>query len=178
MTASHGKIAGINGNMLTVEFDGQNFVQTPMSEGIELREGNMGFYPETGQIIFFGTNRDTDPSFGTFAYDGNTWTQLATQAHPTVYATYSGMIYDPDLHGLVAVRNDLYFFDAWLFRDKDWHPIATQESPSPRIYPAMTYSPALATLLLTGGSNYSPVPFDTWKLRRVIHSKPVSKPKH
>ncbi|HKU69009.1 MAG TPA: kelch repeat-containing protein [Candidatus Baltobacteraceae bacterium] len=143
--------------------------------------------PSNGRVILYGGFADLNTLEDTWAWNGQTWTQLqpATTPGPR-YGAVS--IYDPDLHepvlfggeGYDSAGNPIYLSDTWAWNGSTWIDLHPSASPPARYEASMTYDPALGGVLLYGGLSSNGTLSDSWLFaggtwRRLSASGPPSR---
>jgi hypothetical protein len=103
----------------------------------------------------------------TWTISGDSWTQLFPAATPDARSS-AAAAYDPGLSGVLVFGGYDYYNanpydnDTWLFSDGNWTQLFPPASPSVRSEASMAYDPALAELVLFGGTDGTSLLNDTW----------------
>lgn len=137
----------------------------------------MAFDRGRGVVVLHG---GTNPSgtiqvYDTWEWDGTTWTEVTTAAHPPITGP---MTYDENL-GLIllqAITTVPSTSESWTYNGVNWVKLSPATSPTAVFAPGMVYSPALAKTILfggqTGGCNSDTWSFNgtTWTLESPVAS--------
>lgn len=134
----------------------------------------VAYDPAEGYTLEFGGTGACGSCNDTWSYEAGVWTNLT----PTLKLSPSGrawasMVYDPVLDAVVLFGGLLFstgttttaLSDTWEFRQGQWQPLPTIQSPPARWSAGMAFDPWLGGLVLFGGFN--PVLGylgDTWEL--------------
>jgi Galactose oxidase, central domain len=119
-----------------------------------------------GRILTFG-GQPPEYLDQTWAWDGQTWTELHPPHHPSG-RNLAAMVYDP-LGSRVLMFGGLNkagaLAETWTFDGLDWHELHPQVSPSPRYGATMVYDSAHSQVVLFGGGSITGTTTDlcdTW----------------
>ena len=165
---------------VTIEFDGHDIIYVPnISETpgfIQFGIGTAGYDANSGKIVFYG-RRYPEMPIETWEYNGLTWTLVPTDSSPPMWYPIIGMIYVPDLGGLLAMPNDAGPIDTWVYRDKQWKGLPISGISEGRVKGLMCLDPTRQLPVFYGGiDEHGDFVNQMWKLQCAAHCKPVSKP--
>jgi hypothetical protein len=139
---------------------------SPATYPAALQGAAEAYDPATGQTILFGGNNGSADVANTWAWNGTTWSELATTG-PTA-AQETSMAYDPTTSQLLlfegwASGGDIGTTWAWNSTTSAWTEVAST-GPLARNGASMAYDQATSQLILSGGQNGPSTQYnDTWK---------------
>jgi len=137
---------------------------------------------QRGRVIVFGGLSWADPFElqDTWAFDGTTWTELATTRRPAYAA---GMAYDAARDRVVLIQHDPWSYSSapavtWEYDGTDWSDV-TSATSTPHIESAIAYDPVRARTIaveppttVDGGSTTYVYDGVTWEVLPVTASPP------
>ena len=151
-------------------YDGNNWVLlTPPNSPGGRQEMEMVYDVARGVAVMYGGQNPLAPfaSGQTWEFDGTTWTQVVTAAHP--YALYrQAMCYDLLRSRVVCyggVGGGTFGFpsnETWEYDGVNWTNMTTSPNPGALDRPAMCYHAGLGKAVLFGGAFGSTIYDTTW----------------
>jgi hypothetical protein len=167
----HGGLTG-DGTALneTLEWDGRDWsVRTWTDAGPGPREGAGLAWDEPGErLLLFGGAVDFEQLPDTWAWDGTSWTQVATSGPP---ARFVSLMTDVRLGGILLQGghwvngNDGGFYaDTWSWDGVAWTEEQATPGPGPRVNAPGAWDPNRDGVVLFGGGTGfdTPLAADTW----------------
>ncbi len=169
-----GGAAGFGFSTETWTYDGYDWTQVAIGAGPAGRS-DAGFVYDSARtrMVLYGGNAGGGPFGGpsndeTWAWDGQTWTQLQPTNTPGGLALH-GMAYDPLRDRVVVyggLDNNAFPIaknETWEFDGTNWTQAMPSVDPGPREHPAMCWDPVNGRVLLFGGIDPQIGGFsDTW----------------
>lgn len=112
----------------------------------------MAYDAATGDVVMFGGDAQ---SYGTWTWDGSTWTQQHPATSPP-YLQMESMAYDAAtrtvvLYGGIASAHGTGADVTWTWNGTTWRKHVPATSPPNRDQASMAYDPATRTVVLFGG---------------------------
>jgi hypothetical protein len=166
------------------EFDGATWSLVTATLPPSRTGFTLGWDPVSQRVILFGGHVAISLGAGvggynqsvneTWAWDGTTWSQVATSLAPPA-RSMAAVALDKSagrlrLFGgcdLLSLNCTTVFNDLWEFTGTTWVQVTQPNPPPARIFPVLGYDTARARLVLTGGSaSYAagaPLLWDTWE---------------
>jgi hypothetical protein len=176
-----GEVDGVWRNV-TVEFDGNNLFFVPNISAdpddsiLAFDIGWSGYDPISERVVVYGQRLDKY-SFETWEYDGQTWTLVAEEGGPPSSLSLMGMVYVPELGGLLALYPASTLTASWLYRSRQWSELEVQGQLESYYLGMLAIDSEMRLPVFYGGwDSHGDFSNKMWELRCGGHCRPVSRP--
>jgi len=169
---------------VTVEYDGSSLFYVPNKaeppDDVLFASGTSGYDPDSNRVVFFG-RRSHEYPLETWEYDGQMWTLVPTATGPPAPSSSSpviGMVYVPELGGLLAKANDWGAPNGtWIYAGGHWRALSVHGEFENRVLGLMCFEGTKQAPVFYGGLDVdADFVNDMLELHCTNHCKPVSKP--
>ena len=173
------KIIDEEGRFVTVEYDGSNLYYVPNSidNSVTFEDGKVGYDPNTQKVVFQGRRIISWP-LETWEYDGQSWTLADTGIGPNEKDWLPGMIFVPELGGLLALEDKGDLMNYWIYRSSHWSKLEIAGQLQSYYDASLAMDSEMHLPVLFGGWDiHGYFSNKVWELQCTIgHNRPVSPP--
>ncbi len=141
----------------TWEWDGQDWTPVTESGPAPRFPAGMVYEPTREQIIlysghFAASTGEVIPFDDLWAWDGNSWREIAVDGQTPGHRTHAGFVVDPATDNvlLIGSGNETFLGDVWSWDGANWEETATSEAPA-RSGHTVAYDPTRDRFVLFGG---------------------------